>query len=612
MIAFDVETTGLSPYHGGQVFAVSTCDDKFNTYYWEFSVNLNTRKVLFNEEGLKEGSYLPLIKLLTDPEVEKVGHNTKFDLKMLKHMGIEVQGKIHDTLIAAKACYTNEPTYGLKELARKYVDFSPDDEQLLKKQVTEYRAKAKKLGLTIGKNVSEDYWLPNAMGAKNNLCKLYNINDSIRTMKLWKFYEQGMKELKVRHTYNKEMRLYPIVIAMEERGVRVDSIKCLESINNCTIKMADSEVVVKSYSSNKQLNLNSPKQLIAFLYDTLQFPVEKVTPSGQPSTDSSVLKKHKNHPAISALLEYRGLEKGIGYFKGYLETAVDDKEKNIADLANWKTKCLHPWFHQWGANTGRFSCSNPNLQNVSNDETSGGESVVNVRQVFVPREGFLWLSFDYSQLELRIFASRAQERKMLDAFKAGRDIHDETRRAILSSFDEKHGRKIAKNINFLKVFGGGANTLSEKYDIPIVEARDFLQRYSIAFPRMDEYIKEQTQSASKKGYIINAFNRKVYTDPDRPYAATNYDVQSSAADLMKNAMIRTNDYLKENEELDCHLILTIHDELVFEVSQKKASKSLAKKLKELIEDHSGVFSISTPVEVSYTNTSWADKTELEL
>lgn len=611
MIAFDVETTGLSPYHGGKVFAISICDEQFKTEYWEFTVNEKTRSVLFSDFGIREGKWWRLNEFLCNSHIEKVGHNTKFDIKMLHHMDIEVRGKIHDTLIAAKACYTDEETYALKPLAAKYVDIPADDEKALKTQVTEYRAKAKKLNLSLGKNTSEDYWLPNALGAKLNLVKRYCIQDSIRTMKLWKFYEQGMKELKVRHIYDKEMRLYPIVIEMEQRGVRIDLQQCLLSMIDCNDKMFNAKAIVHKYCSNGQLNLNSPKQLVSFLYNELKLPKEKVTSFGQPSTDASVLKKHRNHPAISALLDYRGQEKGLGYFKNYIENAVDDKIKTIDDMPNWQTKCLHPWFHQWGANTGRFSCSNPNLQNVSNDETSSGESVVNVRQVFIPRQGYIWLSFDYQQLELRIFASRADERKMLDAFQSGRDIHDETRRAILSNLNEKLGRKIAKNINFLKVFGGGAKTLSEKYEIPIVEAKDFLQRYSVAFPRIDEYIAGQAREANKRGYIINAFNRKVYVDPDRPYTATNYDVQSSAADLMKNAMISTYDYIKE-KELDVHLVLTIHDELVFEVKQKQATKSLAIQLKKLIEDHSGVFQIKTPVDISYTRTNWTEKTELEL
>ena len=286
IIAFDTETTGLSSYHGAEVFAISTCDENFKTHYWEFIVDEKTRKVCFSDFGLREGYWNILLNTLCNDKIDKVGHNTKFDIKMLKHMGIEVQGKIHDTLIAAKACYTNEETYGLKELASHHINFPIEDESLLKTQVQEYRRKAKSIrDYKIGNKLETDYWLPINMGATNNLCKKYCINDSIRTMRLWKFYEEGMKELKVRHTYNKEMLLYPIVIEMEERGVRIDDKACLQEIVECNKRMEETASILKMASNNIQINLNSPKQLVNFLYNDLHLPIEKNTPSGQPCTD---------------------------------------------------------------------------------------------------------------------------------------------------------------------------------------------------------------------------------------------------------------------------------------------------------------------------------------
>jgi len=617
IIAFDVETTGLCHYKGAEIFALSICTETYEQYYWEWPVCLKTRKVnhATNATDLKL-----LADFLCNPEIEKVNHNIKYDITKVKHsLGIEIQGKINDTLIAAKCIKSNENSYALKDLItkyQKYLDIAilpKQSESLLREEVDKYRKQAKKLNYSIAKSAKADYWLPKAMGSKYNRCRTYCLNDSLFAMKYWQFLDQGLDKMHVRHTYYKEMQLYPIVMAMEERGTRIDDKKCLEIMADCNRKMEAAKTKVLTYTKNKTLNLNSPKQLIPFLYDEIKLPVSKRTPTGFPSTDASVLRKHKANPAIQSLLEYLGADTGLGFFKNYLNHAVKDTLISINDFPNINRLCLHPSFNQWGAGHGRFSSSEPNLQNVPNEETSSGENVVNVRPVFIPREGYCWIIIDYKQLELRIFASRAKETTMINAFLAGRDIHDEVRKkvSVLAALPEGKGRKIAKNINFLKVNGGGAFTLSEKYDVPLQEAKEFLNAYDREYPICNMQISKMADYGASNGFIINAYGRRINIDSERAWTtASSYDIAGSAADLIKSAMIKCSDFFI-SMNYDAHIILQVHDELVFEVKKELATKRFVRHIKDLMEDNENRFSLPTPVDVSYTLTGWSNKTKVE-
>ena len=583
----------------------------------EFPVNPETREVNHNNPS-SAYQYDIILDALSDLAVRKVFHNAKFDIKMLTAMGLTIKGPVEDTLFAARSCYTLESAYGLKPLSKKYLDISDDDESALQKYVNYYRGlvRRKYPNIKLGQVLEEDYWLPHYFDLTNRVCEIYAVRDVERTLQLWEFYQQGLTELNCWAAYNLEIELLPELIRIEDRGIRLDYQRCLEQIAYC---WKNQQLCKKEFIStakcDSEININSPKQLVPALNscgincnsvskeELDQFiptdPELKKTPLGW------------NHEALYWLLNYKGYEKGVGYFKDYILRSYPDLIRSIEDMPNWRNCfAISPWFNQANTVTWRLSCNSPNLQNVSNPETSAGFNVVNARVVFGPREGYIWYHFDYSGLEMRIFASRANEPYMLEAFRNGRDIHDECRKRVpeLFALPQKVGRKLAKNVGFCKIFGGGAGALVKYVGKSEEYCRRIIKAYDTEFPTIVRYIRGIAQSGKTSGFIENAFGRKINIDPEFSYRACNYDVQSSAADLMKRGLIKVAKFLRDDaRKLDAHIVLSIHDEIVVEIKREHTYKSIILKIKELMEDHEGVFNISMPVDVEKTSTYWSEK-----
>lgn len=609
IIAFDWETTGLLPHNGDRGFAISFCDEEENTRYWEFPVDLKTREVTYNYHLDNTLDYI--MDCLQDPSIIKVGHNVKFDMYMAEKAGLKLAGQFNDTMIAARCCYTLEQSYGLKALAAKYINFPADDEKDLQDATIKWRKLAKKLDYKCGieNNVKEDYWLEHHFSPDTHLVERYCVNDSIRTMRLWQFYSEGMKQLGVYHSYLEEMATMKTLIDVEKRGVKVSLDETNRKIYQCVGK--EIEYVTKARAMvGWDINLGSGPQL-AKATKELGILIKERTkssnsfPDGQVSTAAKTLRKYKHeHEFIDVVLRHAGAVTGKQYFTNYLKHAI----KGVAG-----ENIIHCNFKQGGTKTFRLSCSNPNLQNVSNDKTSDGSYVISGRSVFGPRDGYIWVCIDFKQLELRIFADRAQEQALLEAFRNGRDPHNETREAVpyLAGKNEAVGRKLAKNTNFAIVFCGGPKALTEMVGIPLNEAQKIMAQYHQAFPEMKPYQIRIGNTGKMQGYITNAFDRKLNVDPDWAYRAASYVIQSSAADLMKFGMNKCHKFLQK-EKLDTHIVLSIHDELVFEMNKKEFSLELVGHLKGLMEDHGGVFCIDTPCDVDIVTTRWSEKKELKV
>lgn len=583
----------------------------------QFPVNPVTRAVDYSKPDSK-AQYDFILDILHDSSVSKVFHNAKFDLKMLAAMPIDVRGRIEDTLLAARTCYTLEDSYALKKLAKKYLEIDDSDESALKKSVIKARnlAKRKHPEFKLGENLEEDYWLPHHLDPTNNLCEIYGVLDVERTIKLWEFYEQGLTELDCWRAYNLEMELMPVLIQMEDRGIRLDYDKNLQQISHCWREQAKcKKEFIRTAKCDSDININSHQQLVPVLQkcgvnvtSTAKEVLDEFVPT-DPELRTTPL--GWDYEPLYWLLHYKGYEKGVGYFKDYVTRSYQDSIRSVEDMPNWNNcYAVSPWFNQANTVTWRLSCNSPNLQNVSNPETSGGFNVVNARVVFGPRAGYVWYHFDYSGLEMRIFASRANEPYMLEAFRNGRDIHDECRKRVpeLSILPQKVGRKLAKNVGFCKIFGGGAGALVKYIGQSEEYCRGIIKAYDKEFPTIVSYIRRIAQNGRTSGSITNAFGRKINVDSEFSYRACNYDVQSSAADLMKRGMIKVNKFLKNDpRKLDAHIVLSIHDEIVVEIKKEHAFKSVILKIKELMEDHEGAFSIPMPVEVEKTSTYWSEK-----
>lgn len=610
IIAVDTETTGLSVWKGCRPYAVGIAFETGETKYIQWKVDVESRqpKIEFNVE------FGNLAVLLANENIDKIFHNAKFDIAMLESIGLKVRGKIHDTFIMAKVCNSVEESYGLKELSRKYLNIGVDDLTALKKAVISARNIAKKKGWNISETTEADYWILNQLDPANKLCEIYCKLDVTRTIQLYKFYKDAMLQLGTAGTYTREMQLMPVVMKMERRGVRLHDENITTTCLSCEAEMRQLKQEILTEANDQTLNINSPKQLIKLFFEKMGIPILKRTETGQPSVALDALAAYgEQYPIINKLLRFRGLEKGLGYFNDYLSNRIIDDIRNPEDLIKNFYYKICASFNQMGALTGRFSCNSPNLQNVANPETSAGKDVVNARVAFRPRNGYVWFCFDYSQLEARIFACRANEEAMLQAFRDGRDLHDECGKAAFGdTMEPGQRRKLAKNIFFCKIFGGGPNVLADKYKVSYQKAKLILENYDKTFPTIKRHIYKLSNQAKQAGYIENAFGRKIFIKSDSAYAACNYDVQSSAADLMKNGMVGISEYLEKNPQFDSHLILTIHDELIIEANKKKATKQMLIDLKNIMENHGGAFQLSMPTKCEIVTECWAKKDKVEI
>lgn len=668
----DTETTGLDPWHGDKPFAVSFCNEKGKKAYFEWPVDPFTRKPQPVKKELEM-----IAEIMMDKKITKIFKEASFDVRMLDEAyDIETRGRIEEVGFAAHMCNSLEPSYGLKQLSSKYLDFPVDDVEEIHKIVIRLRRKAKKKSWTIAKSPYADYWLPKAFNKKSTTCEYYCCRDTERTMLLWFMYEKVMKELDVRDVYEREMELWPITYAMISRGVRVDIKRTDEEIRKAEKESRVKKRVVDK-AAWKGFNVNSPQQLGKLVYDGLGLPVLKRTvKTGARKTDIKTLGKFIEHPVIKALFEYKAAEKAVSsWFSKY-------KSLSCKDRISKGERCIHPRLNQVKPNTGRYSCQDPNLQNVADDHTSGGSIPIQARMPLGPRRGYRWYSVDYDQLELRILADFAQEKTFLKAFKKGHDVHVATanrawgsggeedvvvRNALhvleldgtgkgeyelllqlykrwginyrkvlkvskkkrerlaerwIDRFDrdivkaeksigKKNTRRTAKNLNYCKIYGGGVNAVCDLIFCEKEEAYQFIHEYDRAFPGVAKYLQKMSREGEDNGFVTNIYGRRLSVDPKKSYRACNYIVQSSAADLLKRSMIRCAKFLMK-KRIDAHLVLTVHDELIFEIHKSCAKKSLLRSICKIMADHEGHFNVETPVTITRVVKSWNKKKKVKL
>lgn len=598
LVAVDVETTGLNPWQEDRPFSVALYWEDGKTHFWRAKVDPFTRKVTWDPHHIAH-----IARLLEDPRVTKVFHNSKFDVRMLEAIGIKVKGRIEDTLFAIFVVKNDLPTYKLKYLGEKVLGISKADETALKDAVRKARAAGKKLGWKLAEDVEADYWM-----APPELLKRYNLLDVERTMLLWLFAEEKLSEVDGWAIYNKEMDLWRVTYEMETVGV---------NINRTTIQKeiaVHEEAVRKNYTAivkaiGHDINLNSPKQVAKLFYEELGFECKVRTETGAPSVNNKALAAIK-HPVATLYATHQASEHAIVNFFGKYRDGMVQERNGL-----WT---LHPDFNQVGPITGRYSCRNPNLQNVANALTTRSTVPIQARMPFEPRPGYTWYFFDYSQIEMWIFALLSGEKLLLDALMNGRDIHTETANHVWGKgkdvvAEEKrvggksNTRAKAKMMNFGKVYGMGVQGAMDLIGCSRSEAVQFLREYDEAFPGIQQFMNRYSREAEVNGYIVSPYGRKYYIDPHFSYRAVNYLVQGSAADLIKEKMLETTAYLKTTGA-DARLIMTIHDELTFEIKKMHATRSLLRGIKRVMEDHHGVFACPKfKAEIAKTETTWDKK-----
>lgn len=420
--------------------------------------------------------------------------------------------------------------------------------------------------------------------AKPEIEDIYRIGRSDKFAEAKKSILEQLKEKKLEFIYEKvELPLMPILRQMEKRGVKIDRafLKSLSKEYHGELKKIEARI---HKAAGGEFNVASPKQLGEVLFDKLGLVVknQKKTAGGARSTKESELEKMKDlHPIVGDVLAYRELSKLLGTYIDAIPQVLDSEDR------------VHTTFIQIGAATGRIATQNPGLQNIP-IKTELGRAI---RKAFVADKGMKLVSFDYSQIELRIAAFLSGDKSLTEIFMEGRDVHTEVASRVFHVKPEDvsyEQRRRAKVINFGILYGMGVNALKTGLGSTRAEAQEFFDQYFVAFPRLAEYLEEVKNSAMLLGYVETYFGRRRYLDGIKspiPFVraaaermAINAPMQGTQADLVKLAMIEIDQMLKGGGHHDgAHLLLQVHDELVFEIEEKKV-KSLAPKIKEIMEN----------------------------
>ena len=480
----------------------------------------------------------------------KVGQNIKYDMLVLSNYGVQVKGKLFDTMIAH---------YVLQPELRHNMDYLA--EIYLKYQTIH-------IDELIG---------PKGKGQKNmrdlspTEVYKYACEDADVTLKLKAILEKEMQENRVTELFEEiEMPLVPVLAYMERNGVRIDTEALKESSKHFTARMQQIETEVHQLAG-MEFNIASPKQVGEVLFDRLKIVEKpKKTKTGQYITSEEVLESLKGkHEIVGKILEHRGLKKLLG-------TYIDA----LPQLINPATGHIHTSFNQTVTATGRLSSSNPNLQNIPIRNEDGKE----IRKAFIPDDGCEFFSADYSQIELRIMAHLSGDPHMIEAFRKEQDIHAATAAKIYKeelAEVTREQRSKAKTANFGIIYGISVFGLAERLNVDRKEAKELIDGYFSNYPDVKRYMDESIQVAREKGYIETIFNRKRYL-PDinsrnavvRGYAernAINAPIQGSAADIIKVAMVRIYKRFME-EGIRSKMILQVHDELNFSVLPEEKEK----------------------------------------
>ncbi|MDO5570162.1 MAG: DNA polymerase I [Bacteroidales bacterium] len=536
--AFDTESTSIDPIKG-EIVGISFALEENEAFYIPLPADKQeVEKILSKFKGVFENE-----------QILKIGQNIKYDYIILKKYGIDIKGKMFDTMIAHYLIQP-EQRHNLDYLAEIYLKYDT--------------IKIEEL-IGSGKNQL------NMRQIAPEKVYEYACEDADVTLRLKNILEKELKKDNLENLfYNIEMPLVPVLADMEIEGVKIDTNALKDTSVILTKKMQEVEKEIHQITGI-EFNISSPKVVGEILFEKLNLDEKaKKTKTGQYSTSEEVLEKLKDkHPAVELILEYRGLKK-------LLSTYVDA----LPALINSNSGKIHTSFNQAVTATGRLSSSNPNLQNIPVRTDVGRE----LRKAFIPDKGCSFFSADYSQIELRIMAELSRDENMLEAFRSGNDIHSATAAKIYKIPIEEvtsDMRRKAKTANFGIIYGISTFGLANRLNIPRGEAKELIDGYFETYPGVKKYMDKSIEIARQNGYVETLFGRKRML-PDinsknsvvRSFAernAINAPIQGSAADIIKIAMINIAKRFKENK-IKSTMILQVHDELNFNVIENEKQK----------------------------------------
>ena len=571
-VCFDTETTGLDALNA-ELVGLAISYEKGKGFYIPFPENQEEAQHIIEK----------FRSFFENESIEKIGQNLKYDLKILANYGIQVKGKLFDTMIAH---YLINPDmrHNMDVLSETYLNYSP-------KSIETLIGKKGKNQLSMRQVALEDI-------------KEYATEDADITFQLKEHFQPILEKVGTKKLFDEiEIPLVPVLADMEKEGIRLD----VEFLKNMSVEMQKEIDAFEQQiyeTAGEKFNLASPKQLGDILFDKLKIggAKQKKTKTGQYATGEEVLSYLANeHQIVRDILEWRQMVK--------LQSTYIDALPNQVDK---KTGRVHTDYMQTVAATGRLSSNNPNLQNIPIRTERGRQ----IRKAFIARdENYTLLSADYSQIELRIIAALCGEENMIKAFQQGEDIHKSTAAKVFNvPLEEvtKEQRSHAKTVNFGIIYGVSAFGLSNQTSLSRAESAALIEAYYITYPKLKSYIQEQIESARENGFVQTILGRRRYLkDINSANAivrgaaernAVNAPIQGSAADIIKVAMIRIHESMKQLQ-LTSKMLLQVHDELVFEVYLPEKNQLIALIKKEM----EGAYKCAVPLEVEIgSGSNWLE------
>ncbi|HDS1695514.1 MULTISPECIES: DNA polymerase I [unclassified Pseudomonas] len=543
LFAFDTETTGLDAQQA-QLVGLSFAVEPHEAAYVPLAHDYEGAPVQLDREAV----LLALKPLLEDPAKAKVGQNAKYDINILANgsPAIEMRGVAYDTMLESYVLNSTATRHDMDSLAQKYLDHTTiafeDIAGKGAKQLTFNQINLDKAGPYAAEDADITLRLHHALQAR--LAQTPSVQPVLMDI---------------------EMPLVPVLARIERQGALVDAELLKVQSGELGVKMAELEL--RAYElAGEAFNLGSPKQLGAILYDKLGMPVLSKTAKGQPSTAEAVLDElaEQGYPLPEVLMQYRSLSK--------LKSTYTDK---LPGQINPRTGRIHTSYQQAVAATGRLSSSDPNLQNIPIRTAEGRR----IRQAFVASPGYKLLAADYSQIELRIMAHLAKDEGLLHAFRNDLDVHRATAAEVFGVALEDvttDQRRSAKAINFGLIYGMSAFGLAKQIGVDRKQSQDYIDRYFARYPGVLAYMERTRAQAAEQGFVETLFGRRLYL-PDinaknpalrkgAERTAINAPMQGTAADIIKRAMVKVDNWLSESG-LDARVILQVHDELVLEVRE---------------------------------------------
>ncbi|NAW51062.1 DNA polymerase I [Elizabethkingia argentiflava] len=539
VLAFDTETTSLNELEA-ELIGISFSYKKGLAYY-----------IPIPEDKVQAAEFLQIMRPIFEKEEQiKIGHNLKFDYKVLYQHGIELKGRLFDTMVA-HYLLSPDGRHGMDYLSEMYLDYKPVPIETL-----------------IGKKGKKQVSLREINLEQQTA---YAAEDADVTYQLYQLFAPQLKTENLEKLFEDiELPLVKILAHMEIAGVALDKNWLAQESVDLENDLQNLEQEVFKLCG-EAFNMNSPRQLGEILFEKLKLdPKAKKTKTGQYATSEDILQKlASKHEVIKYILEYRQLQKLKSTYVDALPAQLNSRDHRV-----------HTHFSQTTAATGRLSSVNPNLQNIPIRTLRGQQ----IRGAFVAGEGHKLIAADYSQIELRLIAEISGENNMLEAFDRGADIHSSTAARLFKIPIEevsKTQRSQAKTVNFGIIYGQGAFALAEQTGLSRTEAKAMIDTYFETYPRLREYMDEQVKKARDLGYVetimgrkrhlidINSNNFVVRGHAERN--AVNAPIQGSAADIIKLAMIKIDQQLK-TQKLKTRMLLQVHDELVFEAPQEEVKR----------------------------------------